>query len=84
MPLFEYHCRKCDHEFEALVRPAQPAPTCRSCGSEDIEKLLSNVAVSSENTREANLKGARVKAKKMNKDKEVAQFEYEEKHRHHH
>jgi putative FmdB family regulatory protein len=84
MPLFEYHCRKCDHEFEALVRPGQPAATCKSCGSEDIEKLLSNVAVSSEHTREANLKGARAKAKKVTRDKEVAQFEYEEKHRHHH
>jgi putative FmdB family regulatory protein len=84
MPLYEYLCRKCSHEFEALVRSGQPAPTCKSCGSEDIEKLLSNVAVSSETTREANLKGARAKAKLVGRDKAVAQFEYEEKHRHHH
>ena len=84
MPLFEYRCRKCDHEFEALIRPGDPATSCRSCGSDDVEKLLSNVAVSSENTREANLKVARAKAKKVTRDKEVAQFEYEEKHRHHH
>ncbi len=84
MPLFEYLCRKCDQEFEALVRSGQPAPTCKSCGSDEIEKLLSNVAVSSENTREANLKVARAKAKKITREKDVAQFEYEEKHRHHH
>ena len=32
MPLFEYSCQSCDHEFEALVRNGQ-APTCPSCGA---------------------------------------------------
>jgi putative FmdB family regulatory protein len=84
MPLYEYTCKACGDEFEALVRPNQPAPTCKSCGSAEIEKLLSNVTMSSENTREANLKVARAKAKKVTREKDVAQFEYEEKHRHHH
>jgi len=84
MPLYEYQCRSCSHEFEVLVRSGDPAPTCNSCGSADLEKLLSHLAVSTEHTRSANFSKARERAKKANKDKEIAQFEYEEKHRHHH
>ena len=54
MPLYEYTCLKCSHEFEALVRTGD-VPACPECGSEKLEKLLSDVAVSSENTRERNL-----------------------------
>jgi putative FmdB family regulatory protein len=84
MPLYEYICQKCGHEFEALVRSFDPAPSCVECGSADLEKLLPTVAVSTEHTRESNLTKARERAKKVSKDKAVAQFEYEEKHRHHH
>lgn len=83
MPLYEYQCRACAHEFEALIRPGD-TPKCTSCGSEDLEKLLSHMAVSTEQTRSASFSKARERAKKANRDKEIAQFEYEEKHRHHH
>lgn len=83
MPLYEYQCRACAHEFEALIRPGD-TPKCTSCGSEDLEKLLSHMAVSTEQTRSSNFTKARARAKKANRDKEVAQFEYEEKHRHEH
>jgi len=49
-----------------------------------LEKLLSHLAVSTEQTRSASFTKARERAKKANRDKEIAQFEYEEKHRHHH
>jgi putative FmdB family regulatory protein len=84
MPLYEYQCRSCSHEFEVLVRPGDPAPTCTSCGGGELDKLLSHTAVSTEHTRSTNFTKARARAKKANKDKEIAQFEYEEKHRHHH
>jgi putative FmdB family regulatory protein len=84
MPLYEYQCRKCGHEFETLVRPGDPAPACASCGSAELEKLLSQLAVSTDGTRQVNFQKARARAKKANRDKEIAQFEYEEKHRHHH
>jgi putative FmdB family regulatory protein len=84
MPLYEYECKNCGHEFEKLVRAGDPAPTCTDCGSSDLAKLLPQVAVSTEHTRQQNLTKAREKAKKVGKDKAIAQFEYEEKHRHHH
>jgi putative FmdB family regulatory protein len=40
MPLYEYACKSCDREFEALVRTSQ-APQCPSCGSTELERLLS-------------------------------------------
>jgi putative FmdB family regulatory protein len=44
MPLFEYSCRKCSRRFERLVFGAE-TPECPSCGSPDLEKLLSAFAV---------------------------------------
>lgn len=48
MPLFDYRCRACAKEFEALVRPqdAEP-PRCPSCGATDLERQLPIFAVSS-------------------------------------
>jgi putative FmdB family regulatory protein len=40
MPLFEYACKECDHEFEALVRGSD-APECPSCHSKELQRRLS-------------------------------------------
>jgi putative FmdB family regulatory protein len=40
MPLFEYACKECDHQFEALVRAAD-TPECPSCHSTSLERRLS-------------------------------------------
>lgn len=40
MPIFEYACRACGHEFETLVR-ASDTPSCASCGSATLDKKLS-------------------------------------------
>lgn len=40
MPLFEYECRKCGHEFEALVIGTKK-PVCPKCKSEELEKRVS-------------------------------------------
>src|SRR5262245_40322960 len=55
MPLFDFRCRSCGHEFEALVRPQDAAPpACPSCKSADLERQLATFAVSSaEKTRAA-------------------------------
>jgi len=46
MPIYEYKCRACNLEFEALVRPQDPAPQCKSCHGQDLERLLSAVSMS--------------------------------------
>src|SRR5204862_7078877 len=45
MPLYDFRCRACGHEFEALVRPPA-APVCSSCASGDLERLLSGFSFS--------------------------------------
>ena len=40
MPLYEYECKTCRHEFETLVRNGE-SPRCPECGGERLEKLLS-------------------------------------------
>jgi putative FmdB family regulatory protein len=40
MPIHEYACRGCGHEFETLVRSSE-TPSCASCGSTELDKKLS-------------------------------------------
>ncbi len=40
MPLFEYACKQCDHQFEVLVRSGEK-PQCPSCHGVDLERRLS-------------------------------------------
>ena len=40
MPIYEYACRACGHEFETLVRSSD-TPSCAKCASVDLEKKLS-------------------------------------------
>ncbi len=44
MPLFEYECRKCHHQFEALVIGSR-TPACPRCESQDLEKRVSPVGL---------------------------------------
>ncbi|HEX6987331.1 MAG TPA: zinc ribbon domain-containing protein [Planctomycetaceae bacterium] len=43
MPLYEFRCPSCTHEFEALVRKDE-TPRCPTCESPRVEKLLSAAA----------------------------------------
>jgi putative FmdB family regulatory protein len=45
MPIFEYICKGCDHEFESLVFGKQQAE-CPKCQSKKLEPQLSVFAVS--------------------------------------
>ena len=40
MPIYEYACRACGREFEALVR-SETVPACPECHSTLLEKQLS-------------------------------------------
>jgi putative FmdB family regulatory protein len=40
MPIYEYVCRDCGHQFEWLVR-GEEKPSCPSCGRERLTKQLS-------------------------------------------
>ena len=40
MPLYSYRCTGCDTPFETLVRSSE-IPACPSCGSGQLERLVS-------------------------------------------
>jgi putative FmdB family regulatory protein len=45
MPIFEYVCKECDHQFEALVYGSQKA-ACPKCHGKKLAPQLSVFAVS--------------------------------------
>jgi putative FmdB family regulatory protein len=44
MPIFEYICKECDHQFEAIVYGSQKA-SCPKCHSRQLAPQLSVFAV---------------------------------------
>jgi putative FmdB family regulatory protein len=80
MPIYEYECRGCHHQFEQLLRTGD-TPGCPKCHGHDLERLLSQVAVSSEHTRQLSFSKAKQRARLVQRDKDHAQAEYEKKHR---
>lgn len=81
MPLYEYRCETCRHEFEALVRNPI-TPQCPRCGGATLERLLSLFAVSSETTRHTSLNAAKQQNAKIEKDRSAAEHEAMHHHRH--
>jgi putative FmdB family regulatory protein len=79
MPIYEYECRSCKHQFEALVRTGHE-PSCPACASIDLERRISLFAVDSADGRQRSLAAARQKNSKLVKDKRMADHEYEQKH----
>jgi putative FmdB family regulatory protein len=74
MPLFDFRCRECGCEFEALVRPTDAETrSCPDCGSRDLERLLSTFAVSSEEKTRAAADVKRRKAAKVARRDEAAE-----------
>jgi putative FmdB family regulatory protein len=79
MPIYEYSCRSCSHQFEALVRGAA-LPSCPECQSGDLERLLSLPAVKSDATRARALRAAKKRDAGQAQERVAAQRAYEASH----
>ncbi len=45
MPFYEYQCRACQHQFEAMQKISDPAlMTCPVCHQDELTKLVSSPA----------------------------------------
>jgi putative FmdB family regulatory protein len=82
MPLYDYHCKSCHHDFELLVRTGD-TPECPSCHGRDLERLLSSFAVNSADRRAASVKSERKRQVAGRRDAIVAEEEYRQKHEGH-
>ena len=58
MPLFDFVCRACQAEFEALVRTGHVV-TCPRCGSTELDRQLPSFAVKSQDRTQAAAAAAR-------------------------
>jgi putative FmdB family regulatory protein len=76
MPIYDYQCRGCGHEFELIVLRTTVV-ACPECGGIDLEQLVSGFALSTASIRQANLKAARARYanSKNYKDQKVAEAE---------
>jgi putative FmdB family regulatory protein len=81
MPLYEYDCRACGHRFEALVRKGD-TPACPECHGVELERVLSQFAVNSENTRASALADGRKSASKVRREQRHAEAEAIKHHSH--
>ena len=79
MPIYEYKCKDCGHEFEALVRKSD-VPVCPSCKATDLERLLSLPAVKTESTKAQAMKAAKKRDKAQGTERTIEQLKYERSH----
>lgn len=77
MPIYEYECKGCGHQFEKLLRLNETPGECPACQSADLEKLLALPAISTGRSREKSLKVARKRAQGIKAEQDHAQREYE-------
>lgn len=86
MPIYEYECRTCQHQFERLVRPTAASPddrtVCPNCQSESVQQLVSLFGLSCDSTRQKNLQHGRKLAQKDHLEKQHAEIEYLKHHDH--
>jgi putative FmdB family regulatory protein len=80
MPLFDYRCGACGHQFEALVLKGKEPEHCTSCGAGSLERLLSLPAVKSESTRARSMAAAKRRDTAQAKDQAHEQRKYELSH----
>jgi putative FmdB family regulatory protein len=78
MPIYEYKCQACSHQFELLVRTGTTL-ACPSCGAEaeQLERLISLPAIKSETTHAQAMAAAKKRDKLQASEKNRAQREYE-------
>ncbi len=82
MPIYEYSCKSCGNQFEALVR-GEKAPACPACQGQELERLLSLPRVKSGSTHDLAMRAAKRRDKAQAQERVHAQMQYEQSHDRH-
>jgi putative FmdB family regulatory protein len=78
MPIYDFKCRSCATQFEALV--LKKAPKCPKCSSEDLDRLLSVPALHTEGSHQRVMASAKKAERRTGDEKAAAQRQYEQSH----
>lgn len=79
MPIYEYACDSCGHEFELLVR-GERTPRCPDCAGEALSRRLSLPRVHSDATRARGRAAAKQRDQRLGEDRMRERVEYESNH----
>jgi putative FmdB family regulatory protein len=79
MPIYDYRCRACGHEFEALVRKTDQ-PACPSCAGRELDRRFPMPVVKSETTKAQALRAAKQRDKAQGTERVQEQLRYERSH----
>ncbi|MBI3981280.1 MAG: zinc ribbon domain-containing protein [Gemmatimonadetes bacterium] len=82
MPIYEYSCQKCGHQFELLVR-GRSTPACPSCTSKNLKRRWSLPSVVTPGTKAKSLKAAKKRDAAQATDRMHERLKYEESHDRH-
>jgi putative FmdB family regulatory protein len=76
MPVYEYQCESCKNRYTAIlsIKDSDHVPACPDCGSEDVRKLVSPVAVVRSAQEKAEDRGKAVTQVDPSKPQEVAKY----------
>lgn len=83
MPIYEYACKACGHEFEFLQLPSAPAAAaCPQCASDQLERLMSGFAVNTAEISQSRVKKAQkaIRTSKNTLDRSVADADHIREH----
>ncbi len=77
MPIYEYTCGDCGHEFEAFLRKETDAAACPTCQSGDLKRGLSTPSVHSEARKDRSMRAAKKRDKSQAQEAAYTQRQYE-------
>lgn len=80
MPIYEYCCEACGHDFETLVLGETEPDECPSCQSQDLRRLLSLPRVHSSSTRAMSMRAAKKRDRAQATERVIEQRKYEQAH----
>ena len=79
MPIYDYSCKACGHEFETLLL-GETEPECPSCQSQDLRRLLSVPTVHSSSTRAMSMRAAKKRDRVQATERAIEQQKCEQAH----
>ncbi len=79
MPMFDFICTDCQHQFETLVR-GSAEPTCPACGSTKLEKQIALPSIKTSGTHGKAMAAAKRRDARQGQERMSAQREYELNH----